>query len=89
MNNIQMEEYQGPLIPLQSIPSDIEAQLAGIVRNVTWHFAGQAHTYVADFDVVDTDRFDVLISQFTLNTYQFLPRVSTPRTEPRDLDSTA
>ncbi|KAI9376043.1 hypothetical protein BJX61DRAFT_6958 [Aspergillus egyptiacus] len=58
-------EYVKPLGP-ERIP------VLGIVRGLEWHFRDGTITYVSDFRLIQTERFDVLIGDNTINKHKLV-----------------
>ncbi|OJJ43535.1 hypothetical protein ASPZODRAFT_895003 [Penicilliopsis zonata CBS 506.65] len=84
---LDLEESDIALTPLHtSSASNVEIQPIGLVRNVDWHFGDEeTRTYTADFYVVDTDQYDLLIGQSTLDRCRLI-NVAVPRVQVRTLD---
>ncbi|GKZ54889.1 hypothetical protein AnigIFM60653_004478 [Aspergillus niger] len=69
---LSLEPSSSDLVPLHSRTDPITIRSIGIVRQVPWHFSRRTVTYTADFHVVDTDQYNVIIGRPAIEEWLLL-----------------
>ena len=69
---LPLEPLSINLVPFHSRTDPITIRSVGIVRQVPWHFNRRTVTYTADFHVIDTDQYNVIVGRPAIEEWLLL-----------------